>query len=120
MAGLDFEARPMGGGDLAEFAFADEVEVEEDEGEISVVGEEVGGLEGLGDVVATDPEEASAFLGGVGSWVEGILAIDEGEGEGSVGGEEFGNEESGAGGGGGRDDFAEMTGGEGEIGWFFG
>lgn len=36
IAGLNFEAMPKSGGDLAEFTFGSEVEVEENEGEITI------------------------------------------------------------------------------------
>jgi hypothetical protein len=52
------EAMPGAGGDALEFVEGVKLEVEEDEGEVAVAEEEVGGLDGLGGVVAADPEEA--------------------------------------------------------------
>ena len=90
---------PEVGGDLAEFAFADEVEVEEDEGEVTIAQEEVGALEGLRGFVAAEPDEVAAWFVAVGSGVEGVAAIDEGDGEVTGFVEEFRDEEGDAGGG---------------------
>jgi hypothetical protein len=79
VAGLDFEAMPESGGDLPEFAFGDEVEIEKDEGEVSIAEEEVGALEGLLGFGTAEPDEVAAFFVAVGGGVEGIAAIDEGE-----------------------------------------
>lgn len=116
VAGLDLEAMPEGGGDLAEFALGDEVEVEENEREVAVAEEEVGAFEGLFDFGAAEPDEVAALGIAVGGGVEGVAAIDEGEGEVAFFGEEFGDDEGGSGGVVGRDDFAEMAGREFERG----
>jgi len=81
IAGLGFESMPEIAGDLPEFAFADEVQIEEDEREVSVSQQKVGTLEGLLGLVAADPDELAAALIGVGRGVESVAAIDEGEGE---------------------------------------
>ncbi|MFT6181899.1 MAG: hypothetical protein ACJA1W_004266, partial [Akkermansiaceae bacterium] len=112
VAGLDFEAMPESGGDLPEFAFGDEVEIEKDEGEVSIAEEEVGALEGLLGFGTAEPDEVAAFFVAVGGGVEGIAAIDEGEREVALFVEEFGDNEGGSGGVVGGDDFAEVAGGE--------
>ena len=98
VAGLGFEAVPEVGGDLAEFAFADEVEIEQDEGEVAITEEEVDALEGFLGFVAAKPDESAALLVAVGGWIEMIASIDEGDGE--VAGliEEFRDEEGDSGG----------------------
>ena len=111
-AGLDFKAMPEGCGDLAEFAFGDEVEVEEDEGEVSISKEEVGALDGLLGFGTTDPDETAAFFVAVRSGVETVSSIDEGEGQIAFFFEEFGNDEGGSGGLTRGDDLAELTRGE--------
>ncbi|MFT6241972.1 MAG: hypothetical protein ACJAQT_004073 [Akkermansiaceae bacterium] len=110
VAGLDFEAMPESGGDLPEFAFGDEVEIEKDEGEVSIAEEEVGALEGLLGFGTAEPDEVAAFFVAVGGGVEGIAAIDEGEREVALFVEEFGDNEGGSGGVVGGDDFAEVAG----------
>ena len=112
VAGLNFKAMPKSRGDLAELTFGDKVEVEEDEGEVSVAEEEVGALDRLLGFRAANPDEAAAFFVTVRGGVEGVAAIDESEGEIAFFGEEFGNDERGSGGLARGDDFAEMTGGE--------
>lgn len=112
VARLNFEAMPEGVGDLAEFAFGDEVEIEEDEGEVPIAEEKVGAFEGLLGLGAAEPDEVAALGVAVRAGVEGVSAIDEGEGESAFFGEEFGDDEGGSGGLVGRDDFAEMARGE--------
>ena len=112
VAGLDFEAMPESGGDLAEFALGNEMKIEEDEWEIAVAQEEVGALEGLFDLGATKPNEVAAFFVPVRSGVESISPINEGERQITFLIKEFGDDEGGSGGVAGRDDFAEMTWGE--------
>lgn len=90
---------PEVGGDLAELAFADEVEVEKDEGEVAIAQEEVGALEGLRGFVAAEPDEAAALFVGVGSGVKGVASIDEGDGKVARVVEEFRDEEGDSGGG---------------------
>lgn len=80
-AGLGFKAIPSVLGDLAEFAFASEMEVEDDDGEITVAEEEVGALDGLLDFGAANPEELAALFITVGGGIEAVLAVDEGDGE---------------------------------------
>ena len=81
VAGLNFKAMPKSRGDLAELTFGDKVEVEEDEGEVSVAEEEVGALDCLHRFPAPDPAEASAFFRAVGCRIKGIATIDERKGE---------------------------------------
>lgn len=119
-AGLDLEAMPEGGGDLAELAVRGEVEVEENEGQVAIAEEEVGALQGLGGLGAAKPDEAAAEFVAVGGGVEGVASVDEDEREFAFLGEEFFEDEGGAGGGMGRDDFAEMAGGEFERGLWCG
>lgn len=103
---------PEVGGDLAEFAFADEVEVEEDEGEVAIAQEEIDALEGLLGLMAAEPEEATALLVAVGGGIEVVAAIDEGDGEVAWFVEKFRDDERHPGGGFGGHDFAEMSIGE--------
>lgn len=121
VAGLNFKAMPKSGGDLAELTFGDKVEVEEDEGEVSVAEEKVGALDRLLGFRAANPDEAAAFFVTVRGRVEGVASIDESEGEIAFFGEEFGNDEGGSGGLARGDDFAEMSGGEfeGGLSWGF-
>ncbi len=74
------EAVPGRSGDLAEFFEWVELEVENEEGKVAIVEEEVGTAEGFVGVVAADPEEAGAGGGPVGGGIEGVAAIDESEG----------------------------------------
>jgi hypothetical protein len=69
------EAVPGAGGDALEFAEGVELEVEEDEGEVAVAEEEVGGFDGLDGVVAADPEKM--VKGAMRLRVERIVAIDQ-------------------------------------------
>ena len=77
------EAMPGGVRDAAELSGGERGEIEEDEGEVGIGEQEVGGAEGLGGVVATQPVESGAFLGREGG---GGLALlgggDEGDAEG--------------------------------------
>jgi hypothetical protein len=107
---------PEGIGDLPEFALGDEVEVEQDEGEISVAREEAGALDRLLGFGATDPHEASAFRASVGGGIEGVASIDESDGEVAFFFKEFGNDEGRSGGLAGGNDFAEVARGEFERG----
>ena len=97
LTGLDFEAMPESGGDLTEFAFGNEMEVEKDEGEVSIAEEEVGALDRLLGFRTTDPDETAAFFITVRSGVETVASIDEGEGQIAFFFEEFGNDEGGSG-----------------------
>lgn len=99
-------------GDLAEFAFTDEVEIEEDEGEVAIAQEEIDALEGLLGFMAAEPEEETALFVAVGGGIEGIASIDEGDGEVAWFVEEFRDDERDPGGGFWGDDFAEVSCGE--------
>lgn len=112
VAGLDFEPMPESGGDLTELALGDEVEIEDDEREISVAQEQVGTLERLLGFGAAEPDEVVAFFVPIRSGIEGVATIDESEGEVAFLLEEFGDDEGGSGGVAWRDDFAEMAGRE--------
>ena len=72
------EAVPGGGREDpgTEFAQGDELEIEDEKGEVAVAEEEVGTGEGLGRRVAADPEEAGAGLRAVGGGVEGVRGVD--------------------------------------------
>jgi len=80
------EPVPGGAGDAAKLAGGECGEIEEDDGEVAVAEQEVGGAEGLGGVVATQPEESGAFLGGEGGGVEAVAGVDEDEWEAGSGG----------------------------------
>ena len=77
--GKGAEAIPRGGGDGAELVEGGEGAVEEDEGNIAVAQEEVGGLEGFLGVGGSEPEEGATRM--IGGGVEAVARIDEGEGE---------------------------------------
>ena len=84
VAGLDLETMPEGVGDLAEFALRDEVEIEEDEGEITIAEEEIGGLDRLLSFMTTDPDEVAALSSAIRGGIERVAAIDESEWEVSI------------------------------------
>lgn len=110
------QAMPDGSGKAFEFAGWSEMEIEQDAREIAVAEEEIGALDGLGNLATTDPEELSAFEVAVRAGVEGIASVDEGEGEIAFLGEEFRNEQSHALIGLRGDDFVDATSFEGEAG----
>lgn len=112
IAGLDFEAMPESGGDLAQFAFGDEMEIKEDEREISVTQEEIGALEGLLGFGTAEPDEMAAFFISIRGGIEAVAPIDKGEREVAFFVEELGNDEGGSGGMVWGDDFVEMSGGK--------
>ena len=85
VAGLDFEAMPEGGGDLAELALGDEVEIKKNEGEVAVAEEEIGAFKGLLGFGAAEPDEVAACGIAVRGGVEGVVAIDEGDEHGRYG-----------------------------------
>ncbi len=116
LVGLVSQAMPGGHGKAFEFASRSEMEIEQDEREIAVAEEEIGTLDGLGNLAATDPEELAAFEVAVRAGVEGIASVDEGEGEIAFLGEEFRNEQSHALIGLRGDDFVDATSFEGEAG----
>jgi hypothetical protein len=73
------ETVPGRGGDLAEFFVGVELEIEDEEGEVAVVEEEVGATEGFFGIAAADPEEAGTGSEPVGGGVEGVAPVDEPE-----------------------------------------
>ena len=79
LVGKVAKAVPGGGGNLAKFFERVELEIEDQKGEVAITEEKVGTAEGLFGMVATDPEEAGTGGGAVGSGVEGIATVDEGE-----------------------------------------
>ncbi len=112
VASLNLEAMPESGGDLSQFAFGGEVEVEEDEREIAIAQQEVGALEGLLGFGAAEPNEVTAFFVPVRSGIEGVAPVDKSERKVAFLIEEFGDDEGGSGGVAWRDDFAEVAGSE--------
>ena len=75
------ETIPRGGGNGAEFGERGELEVEGEKGKIAIAEEKVGAAEGLLGGVTANPKEAGAGLGTVGTRVEGVGSVDEGEGD---------------------------------------
>ena len=105
------EAVPGAGGDAGEFGEGVELEVEDDEGEIAVAEEEVGGFDGFAGLTAAHPEDLLAELGAGCVGIEAVAAIDEDDGAlvGDGGVKEAADEEAAAavGGAGGADDLGE-------------
>ena len=108
------EAVPRGVRDAAELSGGQRGEIEEDEGEVAVAQQEIGGAEGLGGIAATKPEEAGAFLGGEGGGVEAVAGVDQCQrGVGLVIlGEQGGDDEGEAAGGVAGRDLGDGAGGE--------
>lgn len=71
------EAVPGGGGDATELAGGQGGEIEEDEGQIPIAQQEIGGLEGLGGLAAAQPEKTLAFLRGERGGIEAVAGVDE-------------------------------------------
>ena len=74
------EAVPGGGGDAAQLAGGEGGEIEQDEGQVAVAQQQVGGLHGLRGFAAAQPEQAGAFVGGEGGGIEAVAGVDEDEG----------------------------------------
>jgi hypothetical protein len=98
IAGLDFESMPERRGNLPELAFRSEVEIEKNEREVAIAQKQIGTLQGLFGFGTTKPDEASATSIAVGGGIEGVAAVDEGEREVALFGEEFAKHERGSGG----------------------
>lgn len=80
--GLDdaLEAIPGGGADAAQLALGTVPQVEGEEAEVGVAGEEVGGLKGLPGIAAAHPEKVPEEAGGLDTLrIEAVRGVDERE-----------------------------------------
>jgi hypothetical protein len=80
-AGFGPETMPDCVGDPLQLTIGSQVKIEEDEREIAIAEKEISALNGLRRFLATNPEEATAFLRAVRRGIKGVAAIDEGERE---------------------------------------
>lgn len=69
---------PRGGGNAAEIARGGVAEIEEDELQVGVAGEEIGERQGVLHSAAAQPDEAAQIVGGPRAGVEIVGAVDEG------------------------------------------
>ena len=110
------QAEPGGAGDLVELFGFVELQIHEDEREVAVAQEEIGGLDGLGGLAAAHPEELLTEFAAGCSGIEGIAPIDQDDGAlvGDGGVEDTGDEETATTGrdGAGTGDFGESATGD--------
>ena len=80
LGGDALETVPSSVGDFFEIGAEAAAEIEEDDGEVAVAQDEIGGLEELGGVATADPEDVGEEGGIEGLGVEAVRGIDEGDG----------------------------------------
>jgi hypothetical protein len=103
------QAVPVGGWRAAEVGVGGAAQIEDDEAEVGVAGEEVGDLQGGEGGGAAGPDEVGEEVGVEGRGIEGVGPVDEGDAGagGAGGGEELAEEEVAAAAGRGADNLSD-------------